>query len=178
MPSAVVRCRVLVAIAITSLPALARAGELEGEAGLGLGVTVLGGRRSTGGVTLVPSGSIAWRFAEWGSLRYRNALPIFNLTAIRWMGVIDMNTAMLGIHLGHVMLELGPSLDVFAVPLCADAGCQREHGLAPAGHLGAVLLPTPASRFAAGATAHLTYVRGIAWSGVSVSAALEGRYRW
>jgi hypothetical protein len=70
-------------------------------------------------------GSIRWRFAEWGSLRYRNALPVFNLAAIHWIGVIDMNTALLGIHLGHVLLEIGPSLDVFAVPLCADTGCQR-----------------------------------------------------
>jgi hypothetical protein len=57
---------------------------------------------------------------------------------------IDMNTAQLGIHLGHVILEGGPSLEVFAVPLCADTRCQREYGLAPAGHLGAVLLPAPA----------------------------------
>lgn len=89
-----------------------------------------------------------------------------------------MNTALLGIHLGRVMLELGPSLDVFAVPLCAESGCQREYGLAPAGHLGAVLLSAPASRFAGGTTVHMTYVPGIAWSGVSISAALEGRYRF
>jgi hypothetical protein len=104
-------------------------------------------------------GSIGWRFAEWGSLRYRNALPVFNLAAIHWIGVVDMNTALLGIHLGHVMLEIGPSLDVFSVPLCADTGCQREHGLAPAGHLDAVLLPAPTSSFAAGAPIYLSLAR-------------------
>ncbi|MEO5725727.1 MAG: hypothetical protein ABI134_06285 [Byssovorax sp.] len=161
-----------------SLPAFARADTLEGEVSLGFGVTMLGGRHSTGGVTLLPSGSIAWRFAEWGSLRYRNALPVFNLAVLRWIGVSDMNTALLGIHLEHVMLEIGPSLDIFAVPLCADTGCQREHGLAPAGHLGAVLLPAPTSRFVAGVTVHMTYIPGDTWSGLSVSTALEGRYRW
>ena len=132
-----------------SSPALARADALEGEVGLGFGATLLGGRHPTGGITLLPSGSIGWRFAEWGSLRYRNALPVFNLAAIHWIGVIDMNTALLGIHLSHVTLEVGPSLDVFAVPLCADTGCQREHGVAPAGHPGAVLLPARTSRFTA-----------------------------
>jgi hypothetical protein len=174
----VVRCWFVVAIVIPSLPDLARAGELEGEVGLGIGVTAFGGRRSTGGFTLMPSGSIGWRFAEWGSLRYRNALPIFNLTALPWIGVIDMNTALIGLHLGRVMLELGPSLDVFTLPLCANTWCQREHGLAAGGHLGAVLFPTTASRFVAGETAHLTYLPGIAWSGLSVSVALEGQYRW
>ncbi len=172
------RSQVLLALAITSLPALARADGVEGEVSLGFGVTMLGGRHPTGGITLLPSGSIAWRFAEWGSLRYRNALPVFNLTKIRWIGVIDMNTALLGIHLGHVMLEIGPSLDVFAVPLCADTGCQREHGLAPAGHLGAMLIPSLTSRFVAGATVHMTYIPGETWSGLSVSTVLEGRYRW
>lgn len=75
--------RLLVVLAIGSLPELAHAGELEVEAGLGVGVTVLGGRQPTGGVTLLPNGSIGWRFAAWGSLRYRNALPIFNVTSIR-----------------------------------------------------------------------------------------------
>jgi hypothetical protein len=43
---------------------------------------------------------------------------------------------------------------VFAVPLCADTGCQREHALAPAGDLCAILLPALTSRFVAGVTAH------------------------
>jgi hypothetical protein len=173
-----VRCRVLLALAITSLPALARADGLEGEVALGLGMTMLGGRHPTGGVTLLPSGAIGWRFAEWGSIRYRNALPVFNLAAIHSLGVIDMNTALLGIHLSHILIELGPSLDVFAVPLCAETGCQREHGLAPAGHLGAVLLPASTGGFVAGATVHMTYIPGNTWSGLSVSTALEGGYRW
>ncbi|MFS8068112.1 MAG: hypothetical protein ACMG6S_17300 [Byssovorax sp.] len=167
-----------IALVLVALPALARADSLEGEVGLGVGMTALGGHHPTGGFTLVPSGSIAWRFAEWGSLRYRNALPIFNLSALRWIGVINMNTALLGIHVSPLLVELGPSLDVFAVPLCASTGCQREHGVAPAGHFGAVLLPDPTSKLAAGVTVHITYIPGIIWSGVSASTALEGRYRW
>jgi len=145
---------------------------------MGLGVTAIGGRRSTGGGTLLPTGAIGWRFAEWWSLRYRNTLLVFNLTAIPWIGVVDMNTALFGLHLGRFTMELGPSLDVFALPLCANTGCQREHGLAVGGHAGAVLFLSPESRFATGATVHLTYIPGIAWSGLAGTAALEGRYRW
>lgn len=87
--------------------------------------------------------------------------------------------APLGIHLRDLTLEAGPSLDVFAVPLCADTSwCQREHGLAPAVHLGAMLFPAPESRLGARGTVHTTYIPGIAWSGISISAAVEGVYRF
>ncbi|MGK3959055.1 hypothetical protein WMF38_39115 [Sorangium sp. So ce118] len=129
-------------------------------------------------MTLQPSASLGWRFAGWGSLRYRNAVSLFNLKALRWIGVIDMNAALLGIHLRELTLELGPSLDVFAVPLCAHTWCQREHGLAPAVHLGAMLSPAPESRLGGRGTVHTAYIPGIAWSGISVSVAVEGVYRF
>ncbi|WP_437480885.1 hypothetical protein WME75_36480 [Sorangium sp. So ce1014] len=143
-----------------------------------MGITLLGQRRATGGMTLQPSASLGWRFAEWGSLRYRNSVSLFNLKELRWIGVIDVNAALLGIHLRDLTLEIGPSLDVFAVPLCADTWCQREHGLAPAFHLGAMVLPAPESRLGGRGTVHTTYIPGIAWSGISVSAAVEGVYRF
>ncbi len=91
---------------------------------------------------------------------------------------MDMNTLLLGIHAGRVTLKSGPSLDVFAIPLCADTWCQREHGLAVGGHLGATLSPSHANGLVVGGTLHLTYIPGIAWSGLSVTAAVEGGYRW
>lgn len=161
------------------LPGVARAGDLDVELGLGVGITLLGERRATGGMTLQPSASVGWRFSERWSLRYRNAVSLFNLKTPRWIGVIDMNAALLGIHLRDLTLEVGPSLDVFAVPLCADdTWCQREHGLAPAIHLGAMLLPAPESRLGGRGTVHTTYIPGIAWSGISISAAVEGVYRF
>ncbi|WP_437326784.1 hypothetical protein [Sorangium sp. So ce381] len=160
------------------LPGVARAGEFELEAGLGVGITSLGERRATGGMTLQPSVALGWRFAEWGSLHYRNAISFFNLKDLRWIGVIDVNAAVLGIHHRELTLELGPSLHVFAVPLCADTWCQREHGLAPALHLGATLSPAPESRLRGRCTLHTAYIPGIAWSGISISIAVEGVYRF
>ncbi|WP_437829769.1 hypothetical protein [Sorangium sp. So ce1153] len=142
-----------------------------------MGIRLLGERRATGGMTLQPSASVGWRFSERWSLRYRNAVSLFNLKTPRWIGVIDVNAALLGIHLRDLTLEVGPSLDVFAVPLCADTWCQREHGLAPGVHLGAMLSP-PESRLGARCTVHTTYIPGIAWSGISISAAVEGVYRF
>ncbi|WP_437732034.1 hypothetical protein [Sorangium sp. So ce1335] len=95
----------------------------------------------------------------------------------QWIGVIDVNLALLGIHLRDLTLEVGPSLDVLAVPFCADTWRQREHGLAPAVHLGA-MLSSSESRLGARGTVHTAYMPGIAWSGISISAAVEGVYRF
>lgn len=99
----------------------------------GVGFVRFGDRRATGG--WAPQCSIdvvVARLSPRTTVSYRNSPMTFNVSSAQWLGLVDVNAAILSARFDRYRVSGGPSLDVLSVPLCTDDGhCGRSTGLAP-----------------------------------------------